>query len=220
MDRATLEPALLLRRVSFLDLDLPLPRVELGLARPQALVGAGLELLSQIVELGFADTDRVFALEQQAVGVAELGLAALQELDAALDLPLAGGDLFAEGLFPLGDADALDLELGDNALLAVARLGLGLDELFLELCDPRAGLVERCVAVVELVDELLGALLGFRGARAVALEVVQDLGELLAAVLGQVVDDVARGRGRRSSRDGCAASTWPVPKNRPRRRKL
>ena len=169
----------------FLDLDLPLPRVELELARPQALVGARLELLGQVVELGLADTDSVLALEEQAVGVAELCLAALEELDAAFDLALAGGDLFAEGLLPLGDADALDLELRDHALLAVARVGLGLDELFLELRDPRAGLVERCVSVVELLDELLGALLGFRGARAVALEVVQDLGELLRRSLGR-----------------------------------
>ena len=133
----------------------------------------------------------MLALEEQAVGVAELALAALEELDAAFDLALASGDLFAEGLLPLGDAHALDLELRDHALLAMARVGLGLDELFLELGDPRAGLVERRVSVVELLDELLGALLGFRGARAVALEVVQDLGELLAAFLGQVVDDIS-----------------------------
>ena len=133
----------------------------------------------------------MFALEEQAVGVAELALAALEDLDAALDLALAGGDLVAEGLFPLGDADALDFELGDHALLTVAGVGCGLDELLFELGDPGAGLVERSVPVVELLDELLGALLGFRGARAVALEVVQDLGELLATLLGQVVDDVA-----------------------------
>jgi hypothetical protein len=47
--------------------------------------------------------------------------------------------------------------------------------------------------MVELLDELLGALLGLGRARAVSLELVQDLGELVAPLVGQVVDDVARG---------------------------
>ena len=46
--------------------------------------------------------------------------------------------------------------------------------------------------MLELLDELLGDPLGFRGARAVPFEVMEDLGELLATLVSEVVDDVGR----------------------------
>ena len=220
MDGAALEPALVLGGLSLDDLDLALALVELGFAGLEALVRARLELLGEVVELGLAETEVALQLEEPAVRVAELCLAALEQLDPALDLALAGGELVAEGLFPFGDADPLDLELGGHALFAVARVVRGLDELLLELRDPRAGLVERGVAVVELLDELLHLPLGFRGAGAVALDVVQDLGELLPAIVGQVVDDVA------GLADDVVLETVAqlrhgrYPKNRPRAEKL
>jgi hypothetical protein len=74
----------------------------------------------------------------------------------------------------------------------VSDLGLRLVELPLQLFDPRAALRLSGVSVLELGDELVDALLGFGGAGAVALDFVEDLGELGAALVLEIVDEVAR----------------------------
>src|SRR6476620_1094628 len=119
MDGAGLEAALLLGGVPLDDLYLALALIQLGLAGFQPLVGARLELLSPVVELGLAHAQVALELEELAVRVPELVFAAVEQLEPAFDLALAGGDLVAERLLPLGDADPFDLELGSHALLAV-----------------------------------------------------------------------------------------------------
>ena len=123
-----------------------------------------------------------------------LTLAGLERFDPQRERGLARLDLAAEALLPLGDADSLSLELRGDALLPVVVLGLDLRELALELLDARARLGDEDVAAFQFLDELLGALLGLGGARAVALQLVQHLGQLLAALVREVVDEVARWR--------------------------
>src|SRR4029078_11853913 len=101
-------------------------------------------------------------------------LAAADGLDPAGELELARFELCAEMPYSLGDADALGLELGGDAVLVVADFGLGPLDLPLQLLHGDGGLGERRVPVLELGDELVGALLRLCCARAVALELVQD----------------------------------------------
>ena len=167
--------------------------------------------MGAVLEAALAKADAALSVGQLVVGVPDLALTRADGFDSPAQLDFAGLELRAEMLLALGDADALGLELRGDDVVVVAGLGLGRLELALELLDPGARLRQGGVAVFQLVDELLGALLGLGGSRAVALEVVQDIGELGPALDREVVDEVARVADDVVLEVGCGGSSWRPP---------